>query len=80
MAGASPATTMIRLRKAMHSYHSSGTPRVAREPGGLSAMTLTSLLRLQQSLQQVKTGFHLLLHTTCKHTSGQLEETFRLDY
>src|SRR5689334_11185864 len=46
----------------------------------LSAMPPTSPLRLQQSLQQVKTGFHLLLHTTCKHTSGQLKETFRLDY
>jgi len=26
MAGASPATTMIRLAKAAHSYHGSGTP------------------------------------------------------
>ena len=26
MAGASPATTMIRLRRPMHAYHGSGTP------------------------------------------------------
>src|SRR5437773_6554173 len=36
--------------------------------------------RLQQSLQQVETGFHRLLHTTCKHTIGQLEKTFCLYY
>src|SRR5215471_18016636 len=31
-------TTMRRLRRLAKAYHGSGTPCVAREPGGLSAM------------------------------------------
>src|SRR5438876_1506485 len=37
MAGASPATTMTRLRKAMHSSHGSGTPCGCHVPCGCHA-------------------------------------------